>query len=85
MSFMNFKIVNAENLQMKLKEKTTKSDTSTHWDSNHQLAHRDIKEALWKKKKNGKMKFKIQEKHLTLPSILMFSPEFNLEKEFCIT
>ena len=31
------------------------------------------------------MKFKIQEKHLTLPSILMFSPEFNLEKEFCIT
>ena len=28
------------------------------------------------------IKLKIQEKHMTLTSLLMFSPEFNLKREF---
>ena len=31
------------------------------------------------------VKLKIQEKHMTLSSILMFSPEFKLERELCNT
>ena len=38
-----------------------------------------------KKQKNRAIKLKIQEKHMTLTSSLMFSPEFNLERELCIT
>ena len=38
-----------------------------------------------KKPKNRAIKLKIQEKHMTLTSSLMFSPEFNLERELCIT
>ena len=48
MPFMNFKIVNAKNLKMEFKEKLLKYGISIHWDFNHQLAHRDIKEA-WRK------------------------------------
>ena len=35
--------------------------------------------------KTWAVKLKIQEKHMTLPSILMFSPEFKLERELCNT
>ena len=38
-----------------------------------------------KKQKNRAIKLKIQEKHMTLTSSLMFSPEFDLERELCIT
>ena len=35
-----------------------------------------------KKQKNRAIKLKIQERHMTLTSLLMFSPEFNLKREF---
>ena len=36
-------------------------------------------------RKTRAIKLKIQEKHMTLTSLLMFSPEFNLEGELCNT
>ena len=78
MPFTNFKIVNATNLWMGFK-KLLKYGISIHWDFIHWLAQRDIKEALWKKTRV--IKLKIQEKHMTLTSLLMFSSEFNLERE----
>ena len=36
-------------------------------------------------KKNRAVKLKIQEKHMTSTSLLMFSPEFNLKRELCNT
>ena len=44
--------------------------------------HSDIEEALWK---NQGKKLKIQRKYMTSTSLLMFSPEFSLEKELCNT
>ena len=45
--------------------------------------HSDIEEALWKKTRAKKLK--IQRKYMTSTSLLMFSPEFSLEKELCNT
>ena len=73
MPFLNFKIVNAKNLKLNLK-KLLKYGISVQWNFNYQLAHRDIKEALWKKTRA--IKLKIQKKHITLTNLLMFSPEF---------
>ena len=36
-------------------------------------------------KKTRAIKLKIQEKHMTSTSLLMFSPEFILERELCNT
>ena len=41
--------------------------------------HTDIKEALWKKTRA--IKLKIQEKYIIFTSLLIFSPEFNQERE----
>ena len=86
MPVKNFKIANAKNLTMELKKKTTTlryiyslrfySLTST------QRYKRDFVE---KKEETRAIKLKIQEKHMTLTSLLMFSPELNLERELCNT
>ena len=36
-------------------------------------------------RKTREIKLKIQEKHMTLSSLLMFLPEFNLDRELCKT
>ena len=56
--------------------------SSIHWDLNHRLTHRDIKEALWKEK-NRAIKLRYQEWHMT-SSLLIFSPEVNLTLELYI-
>ena len=56
--------------------------SSIHWDLNHCLTHRDIKEALWKEK-NRVIKLRYQEWHMT-SSLLIFSPEVNLTLELYI-
>ena len=56
--------------------------SSIHWDLNHWLTHRDIKEALWKEK-NRAIKLRYQEWHMT-SSLLIFSPEVNLTLELYI-
>ena len=50
MPFTNFKIVNAKKLGDGFK-KTDKiwHNLYIHWELNHWLAHRDVKEALWKR------------------------------------
>ena len=56
--------------------------SSIHWDLNHWLTHRDIKEALWKEK-NRAIKLRYQEWHMT-SSLLIFPPEVNLKLELYI-
>ena len=43
-----FRDANAKNLKMQMKKTTKIIGISIHGDFNHQLAHRDIREALWK-------------------------------------
>ena len=49
MPFINFKIINAKKIKDGILKKLLRYGISIHWDFNHKLAHRDVKEALWKK------------------------------------
>ena len=86
MPVKNFKIANAKNLTMELKKKKTTKLRYIYSLRFYSLAGTQrYKRTLWKKKETRAIKLKIQEKHMTLTSLLMFSPELNLERELCNT
>ena len=74
---MNLKTVTAKHLKMEFK-KPLKCGTSFHWGFNQRYEIGFVE-------KTRDTKLKIQENHMTLTSILMFSPEFSLKKELCNT
>ena len=74
MPFMNFKIVNAKNFKMDL--------FIIYSLRFYSLAGTQRYKRPFVKKPRA-IKLKIQEKHMTSTSLLMFSPEFNLERELC--
>ena len=82
MLFMNFKIVNAKNLKMELKKKLLKYEIYSL--RSYSLASAQIYRRGFVKKTRA-IKLKIQENHMTSTILLMFSPEFNLERELCNT
>ena len=76
MPFMNFKIVNAKNFKMDL--------FIIYSLRFYSLAGTQRYKRPFVKKPRA-IKLKIQEKHMTLTSLLMFSPEFSLEGKLCNT
>ena len=82
MPFLNFKIVNAK----KLKDGILKTIKNLHI---YSLRFQSLAGTQRYKRgfmrKTRKIKLKIQEKHMTLSSLLMFLPEFNLERKLCKT
>ena len=74
---MNFEIVNAKNLKDGIFEKLVKYGTSLRFQS-LAIIQRYKRGFVGK---NKEIKLKIQEKYMTLTSLLIFSAEFNVERE----
>ena len=75
MPFMNFKIENVKNIKMEFK-KNAKNLAYLFTKMLIISWHTDVKEAL--RKKIRAIKLEIQDKHMTLTSLLMFSVERKL-------
>ena len=78
---MNFEIVNAKNLKDGIFEKLVKYGTSLRFQS-LAIIQRYKRSFVGK---NKEIKLKIQEKYMTLTSLLIFSAEFNVERELYTT
>ena len=78
---MNFEIVNAKNLKDGIFEKLVKYGTSLRFQS-LAIIQRYKRGFVGK---NKEIKLKIQEKYMTLTSLLIFSAEFNVERELYTT
>ena len=78
---MNFEIVNAKNLKDGIFEKLVKYGTSLRFQS-LAIIQRYKRGFVGK---NKEIKLKIQEKYMTLTSLLIFSAEFIVERELYTT
>ena len=78
---MNFEKVNAKNLKDGIFEKLVKYGTSLRFQS-LAIIQRYKRGFVGK---NKEIKLKIQEKYMTLTSLLIFSAEFNVERELYTT
>ena len=74
---MNFEIVNTKNLKDGIFEKLVKYGISLRFQSLASIQR--YKRGFVGK--NREIKLKIQAKHMTLTSLLIFSAEFNVERE----